>query len=97
MTTKQSQTHLTMGTSSVSWEQRNSKSDLKVEIWVHGQKFEDHLSCEDPCEDLTGQRSEVRGQRSKKIVLFSSLLLLKLFVAQVILSVDTFGLELSDS
>ena len=28
------------------------KSDLKVVIRVHGQNFEDHLSCEDPCENL---------------------------------------------
>lgn len=38
----------------------NRKSDLEVTVWVHGHDSEEHLNCEDHCEDLGG--SEVRGQ-----------------------------------
>ncbi len=31
---------------------KQTQSDLKVAVGVHGDKFKDHLSCEDGCEDL---------------------------------------------
>lgn len=27
-------------------------ADLEVVVWVHGDEFENHLSCKDACEDL---------------------------------------------
>lgn len=43
----------------------NRKSNLEVSAWAHGNKLDDHLSCEDACEDLAEVRGEFRGQSSE--------------------------------